>query len=182
MSRLHLFTRKTLLLGCAALLIPGGLLFAGSRHGSASDGDEGDFGGRFHHRGGHGEMMHKVAAKLDLTDEQKSGIREVFKSHRTELRDAMEKVRAARDEQNNAIHGDSFDEAAIRSAAAKLAASEADFAVLRGRVATEVQALLTPEQKIKAKELFSEARSFRKGMFERFHGKRGGEDSSAGDS
>lgn len=179
MTRPDLFSRKTLLLGCAALLLPGGLLFAGSRHDSPSRDDAGFGSGRFHHRGA---MLHQVAQKLDLTDEQRSGIREIFKSHRTELRDAMEKIRAAREEQNDAIHADAFDEGNIRAAAAKLAAAEADLAVARGRVASEVQALLTPEQRTKAKELLSQAQSFRRGMFERFHARSGAGGPFGGDS
>jgi len=125
--------------------------------------------------------MHRVAEKLDLSDQQKSEIRDVFKAHRAELQSEMEKIRAARKEQLAAIHGETFDEGAIRAAAAKVAGSEADLAVARGRIASEVRAILTPEQRVKAKELFSDAEAFRGEIFNRIH-RRIGEGPFGGDS
>jgi len=175
MNRFSQIPRRTVLLGFVALLIPATLLFAGSRSGAG-------FGGR-HFSGFHGEsgILHRVAEKLDLSDEQKSGIHDVFKAHRTEMREVMDKVRAARQEQMAAIHGDTFDESAIRAAAAKVAAGEADMAVMRGKIASEIREILTPEQRVKAKELLKDAEAFRSEMFNRFH-QRLGEGPFGGDS
>ena len=74
-------------------------------------------------------------------------------SHRDELRAVGERVMAANHAQRDAVTAAQFDEQAVRAKAAELAAAEADAAVLRAKVHSEVFAVLTPEQQAKAAEL-----------------------------
>jgi len=79
-----------------------------------------------------------------------------MESHRDDQKAIGDRMQKARKALHDAIAADTFDEAAIRSAAAEVGAVEADAAVLQARIHTEVVALLTPEQVKKAKELRTE--------------------------
>lgn len=150
-------SRKTFLLTFAVLLLPT-LVFAAGRHGAGI--------GAFH---GHGGMMDRIADKLDLTADQKSQIADLMKAHRDEIKANVAKIRAARQEEFAAIHADTFDESAIRAAAAKVGEAEADMAVSRGKIASEVRLVLTSEQRDKAKELLKDAQAFGNDLHNRFH-------------
>ena len=91
--------------------------------------------------------------QLDLTDDQRAQVRQVMDSHRDELRAIGERLMAAHRAQRDAVTAAQFDEQAVRTRAAELAAAEADAAVLRAKVHSEVFAVLTPEQQAKAAEL-----------------------------
>jgi len=93
------------------------------------------------------------ARELNLTDAQREQIRTAVQAHQDEMKAIQERVAAARRALDSAVTGDAFDENAIRAAAGELAAAEADGAVLRARVHQAAFAVLTPEQKQKAKEL-----------------------------
>jgi protein CpxP len=95
----------------------------------------------------------RVLRQLDLTDEQRAQVRQVMASHRDELRAIGQKLRAAHRAQAEAVTASQFDEQAVRTRAAELAAISADAAVLRARVHSEVFAVLTPDQQAKAAEL-----------------------------
>ena len=115
-------------------------------------------------RGGFGGPM-ALLRQLDLTDEQRAQVRQVMESHRDELRAVGERVMAAHRAQEDAVTAPQFDEQVIRAKSAELAAVEADAAVLRAKLHSEVFALLTPEQQAKAAELKTqreaEAQQFR---------------------
>lgn len=163
MNRPKLSSRRTLLLGLAALLLPAGLLFAGARGSLGFAGHRGDGSC------GHGAMMHRIADKLGLTDAQRNEIQGILKAHKEELKGEMEKVRASRQDQFSAIHSETFDEGVIRAAAGKAAEAEADLAVTRGKIASEVREVLTPDQRAKAAEVLKDAQAFGNEMFHRFH-------------
>lgn len=125
------------------------------RHERRGPGGPGGFGmrgpGGFG-RGGFGGPL-AMMRQLDLTDAQRAQIHQVMASHRDELRAVAEKLRAAHQAQREAATAAQFDEQAVRTRAAELAAISADAAVLHARVHSEVFAVLTPEQQAKAAEL-----------------------------
>jgi len=133
--------------------------------GPGGPGDAGRFG-----RGGFGGPM-AILRQLDLTEDQRAQVRQVMDSHRDELRASGERVMAAHRAQNDAVTAAQFDEQAVRAKAAELAAAEADAAVLRAKVHSEVFAVLTPEQQAKAAELKAQrearAQQFRERMKQR---------------
>lgn len=100
---------------------------------------------------------------LDLTATQREQVKTTLDSHKAEF-DAQ---RSSGDTARRALHGAvtaaTFDEATIRQKAADLALVDADGAVLRGKVYSEVWALLTPEQQTRATALRS-ARAERAGQ------------------
>jgi protein CpxP len=102
--------------------------------------------------GGPGGIVPGLRA-LDLTDTQREQLKATMTSHQAEFEAQATRMRAARQALQAVVTADTFDEAAIRQKSADVAIVEADGAVLRAKVHTEVWALLTPEQQQKAKTL-----------------------------
>jgi len=86
-------------------------------------------------------------AELDLSDDQKSRIASILKRDRSQIQQQVDALRNARTDLADAIHADSFDEAAVREASAAVATAETEMAVTRARLVQEVRAVLTPEQR-----------------------------------
>ena len=81
-------------------------------------------------------------------------------------------MQTARTALQDAVTADSFDEATVRQKSVDVAAVEADAAVLRAKVHSEVWALLTPEQQQKARELKAQRVERRAQMRERLEQRR----------
>jgi len=122
------------------------------RRGPGGPGGPGFFGPDGFGRGPGGGAMGLLRG-LDLSDEQRAQVRQVMDGHRDDLRAIGERVMAARRAQDAAITAGQFDEQAVRTKSAELAAVEADAAVLHAKLHSEVFALLTPDQQAKAAEL-----------------------------
>ena len=88
--------------------------------------------------------------QLNLSDEQRQQVRDIMARHREAFAALAERAAPTRRALAEAIA--TGDEAAIRQASATVAAVQADRAVLTGKVRSEVFAVLTPEQREKAKE------------------------------
>jgi Spy/CpxP family protein refolding chaperone len=126
--------------------------------------------GGFGSRGfGEGRMLERIADRLELSDEQREQVRAVHEVYRPDAEALADVMRAAREDLQEKIWSDSFDEVAIREAAGRVAAVSADLAVLRARVHGDVRQILTPEQIEKAELMremigdFAEARRGRRG-------------------
>ena len=103
-------------------------------------------GGRLGGPGGFGLPGLRV---LDLTDAQKEQIRTIQQSHRDDVRAIAERTRTAQRAIDQATHGATVDEAAIRTQSTALAAAIADGAILRAKVNAEIFNVLTAEQQQK---------------------------------
>jgi Spy/CpxP family protein refolding chaperone len=101
----------------------------------------------------------RIVQELDLTPEQVQEIRDILASHKAELTAELTAVKTAREQQFDAIHVDSYDEAAIRAAGERVGQAETELAVTRGKIVSEVRAVLTPEQQAEAKALLANARA-----------------------
>ncbi len=110
---------------------------------------------------------------LDLTETQREQVKAAIDSHKTEFEAQAKAMQTARQALHAAVAADTFDEAAIRSKAADVAVVDADGAVLRAKVHSEVWALLTPEQQQKAKTQQAERAARRGQMRERVEQRRG---------
>lgn len=137
-------------------------------------GPGGPFGGRFGGDGfgpgfGRGGFRGPLAMlrQLELTDEQRSQVRQVMDGHRDELRAIGERLAAAHKAQHDAVTAATFDEQAVRAKSAELAEVTADAAVLRAKMHSEVFAVLTPEQQAKAAELEAQREARRQQFRER---------------
>lgn len=128
-----------------------GALAAGTATAHAQGGPRGGTSGR----GGHdmGLLREIGIGRLDLTDAQREQARTIVQGQRDELTQIRERLRTAHKALNDAVAAPQFDEATVRARSADLAAAQADAAVLRAKVRSEVWAILTPEQQQKATEL-----------------------------
>ena len=91
--------------------------------------------------------------RLNLTDAQREQVKSVMDSHRDEMKALAERGFAAHKALNAVVAGDQFDESAIRTKSADVAAIDADMAVLGARIHGEVWQVLTPDQRKQAKDL-----------------------------
>ncbi len=101
---------------------------------------------------GPGMMLGGLHA-LNLTDAQKASIQAIHQNHEAEFKAIADAAIAARKVLGDAVTADTVDEAAIRAASAAVAKTEADGAVLRAKVHSEVWSVLTPEQQAQAKQM-----------------------------
>jgi protein CpxP len=118
-------------------------------------------------------MPAMMLGRLDLTDAQQERVKGIVDSHREETRALGDRAMKARDALETAIAGDTFDEAAVRTRAAEIAAVEADMAVARARVYAEVYQVLTPDQQSKLKEVQADMRQRQQNRAERRDSGRG---------
>jgi len=106
--------------------------------------------------GGPGGILGPAFERLDLSDAQKARVKEILDSHQNDLRTLGTRSMTAHQALDTATTSDSFDEAAVRTRSAELAAIDADMAVMRARVYNEVYQLLTPDQQKQLKQLRAE--------------------------
>lgn len=136
-------------LGVALLAGSGAAVVAAREQGPGPGGPMGRRGGP----GGPGGPMGVVPGLrgLDLSEAQREQIKTAMDGHKAEFDAQFQKAGAARQALNAAVTAETFDEGTVRQKAADLAIVEADGAVLRAKVHSEVWALLTPEQQTKAR-------------------------------
>jgi Spy/CpxP family protein refolding chaperone len=90
-----------------------------------------------------------LRSELNLSDEQKSQIHDILKSHRVEIANALKPVVAKRQALRDLIAAPNTDEPAIRSAADDLGKSIGDAAIVGTKVRAELWKVLTPDQQDK---------------------------------
>jgi Spy/CpxP family protein refolding chaperone len=100
-------------------------------------------------------------------------VKATMDAHKATFDAQRDKLVAAHKALNEAVTAGTFDEATVRQKAADLAVLDADGAVLRAKVYSEVWALLTPEQQTKAKTLQAQRIERAGQMRERFEARRG---------
>jgi Spy/CpxP family protein refolding chaperone len=133
--------RSVLVLAGAAILAIGGL-FAGRLAAGAIPG--GGSAGRFGP-----PRFGRIARALDLTDDQKTQIKGILKSHATDIEAQLKAGMDAHRALHESIMAEPIDETMIRTRAAELSKVEGDGAVLFAHVRAEVFPLLTDGQKQK---------------------------------
>lgn len=109
--------------------------------------------------GERGALLERAMNRLELSADQRSRVETVLAHHREEIRQEMEAVIASREAQYEAIHGQPFEEGRVRAAAAALGAAQGDLAVTRGRIASEVRAVLTDPQRARLDEMLEDVRA-----------------------
>jgi protein CpxP len=89
---------------------------------------------------------------LNLTDEQKAQIEKIRSSSEESMKALHDQLRALHESQPEPFSGAAFDEAAVRAAAEARAKVEVELEVARARMASQVFAVLTAEQKAQLNE------------------------------
>jgi Spy/CpxP family protein refolding chaperone len=95
----------------------------------------------------------RMARALDLSDDQKTRIKAVLKTHAAEIEAQMKASSSARRALHQAVLAQPIDANAIRTAAAGLGSVEGDGAVLFAKIRTEVEPILTDAQRAKIQQL-----------------------------
>ena len=103
--------------------------------------------------GGRGFAAGFALGQLDLSDAQKQQVRDIMQRHRQQSQPVMQRLQQAMQAQRAAINAVPVNEAAVRQAAAALAAVQVDMAVNQARMHADIFSILTVEQQEKAKQL-----------------------------
>lgn len=114
-----------------------------------------------HGRGGAGDpgtrMVDRMTQDLNLSDDQATQLRAILsRYHSGASGDAMKDFREARAGLEGVIHDPAASDQQVLTAAKLVSARGEALAVQRHRMAIEIDAILTPEQRQKAKELKAE--------------------------
>jgi Spy/CpxP family protein refolding chaperone len=104
-------------------------------------------------------ILHRLGARLGLTDAQQDQIKNIAQSHREEWKALGDRARAAHDALEAAIAADTVDDALIRAKSAEVAAVEADMAVASAHARAEAWQVLTKDQQAQAKQIQSDMRT-----------------------
>jgi len=138
-------------------IIGGALAFAAAFLMSVAALAQGGPGG---HRGPHGpggpggSLLEHFSQALNLTDAQKTQIKQLEDSFRESTKSLHEQLeKAGPGDPFDAVTAGTFDEAAVRAAAQARAAVQVELEVAHAKFFSQVYALLTPEQKAKLADL-----------------------------
>jgi len=134
--------RKPVVALAAAVILAGAGLLAGrisadAIHGGRASGDHAP------------RVFARIARALDLSDDQKTRIKAILAAHASEIEAQMQSGAAARRALHDAIVAQPTDENAIRSLAQEVGRVQGDGAVLFARIRTEIDPVLTTDQKQK---------------------------------
>ncbi|MGB1879910.1 MAG: Spy/CpxP family protein refolding chaperone [Gammaproteobacteria bacterium] len=99
--------------------------------------------------GGELFFMERMAERLELSDEQRVQVQQLFDKQREESRPFVRTMVKQRNAMLKLMEGDVFDESAARKLVSKQSAAMTELAVIRVRGRFEMQKLLTPEQREK---------------------------------
>lgn len=136
MNRFHL----NVLLGASmialALTVPAWAGHFGGHHGH---------GGGFHGKGG-GPMGFRFLDALNLTDAQRSQIKDILSNHKDTIKTNFDKLATARQSMAQIMHSENLDENALRQAFQSVADIRMEMVVLRAKIIQEIRPILTAEQ------------------------------------
>ena len=111
-----------------------------------------DAGEHRHGMRGGDHMAGASFRNLDLTDAQKTQMKQIRESHSQSLRPLMEQVHAKRQEIRQASESGTFNEALVTQKLSELAPLEAKLMGERSRVHQEMLSVLTADQKAKLEQ------------------------------
>lgn len=120
-------------------------------------------------RGGH--PFERIAAKLGLSDEQKTRAKTVFEASKDRVKPIAEQLRANRTEIEKLGTDGVFNEAEVNRLATAQTELMRQMFVEREKTKAELFAILTPEQRVQAIEM---KEAFKNKFKERFRGRFGG--------
>lgn len=104
---------------------------------------------------GHGQRggPMKMLRKLNLTEEQSDKVFELMHEQKPAMRDKMKEMREGRKAIREAVMSDTYNAKQVNQLADKQGKLVAEMIKMRTRNFNQIYSLLTPEQKVKAKEM-----------------------------
>jgi len=139
--------KRILVIASVAVLVVAATVFA------LAQGHPGGQGEKMRGPGGPEEMIEHISRELNLTDDQKVKAKALFEGQRATEEDRHTKLEAIHKQIEAATANGAFDEAVIRPLASQQAQLMADQMVDHMRLHSQLFALLTAEQKVKAQEM-----------------------------
>ena len=140
------------------------MVFAGAMAAMA-----GDFPCRHHKPGfGPGFLGLKAVLELKLSESQQNQVLDIIGKYEDEMKNNRDNTREARKNFITAMHAEVFDEGQVRAAFKELSLIREESIVSRGKMMSELKAVLTPEQMA----LLKERKALRKGRIKARHGAR----------
>lgn len=118
-----------------------------------------------------GAFLQRAAAKLELTESQKTQIKTELKNEKDALQELLTRMHEARKELREAIRAAEATEVKVRKAFAKVAAVQADLAVERLKLHGKIAPILTGEQKAKLAKFEARVDEFMSDALEQFGAK-----------
>lgn len=115
-----------------------------------------------HHHGGvigdfgFGHRAARALSALELTDEQKSQVKQVLRESGPAIEPLVDEVLRSKKALFETVHRARFDEQAVRDAAAADARAGTDLAIEKARIVSRVRGLLTAEQQDKLEAIHQE--------------------------
>lgn len=100
-----------------------------------------------------GQRLARMAKALDLTEAQQEQIRAILTSEREKTEPLRKKLAETREKIRKAVETGPFDEAAVRALAESRNEARVELIVSRARAGSRIFALLTPEQRERARKL-----------------------------
>jgi Spy/CpxP family protein refolding chaperone len=107
-----------------------------------------------------------ILRRLQLTPDQREEVRQILQGHRPDFQRLLRLAMRSRRALFVAVYLDPFDESAIRNLSADVAAVQADEAVLRATIRTQIFEVLTPEQQARALEALQRFEHFPRAEFD----------------
>jgi len=102
-----------------------------------------------HARGPHGLHAMDLTGlieDLNLTDEQKAQVEAIVEKYEADKNNLLQSARQARDELQDAVFAEAYNEAAVRQAAQQVSSIMEELAVLHAKMVAELRTVLSPEQ------------------------------------
>ena len=92
-------------------------------------------------------IFDRISERLDLSDSQRSQIREILKSHQAAILTQLQSQKDARHALHAAVQASTLDEGLIRQKASDLSRVQGDGAVLLAQIRSEILPVLNDEQR-----------------------------------
>jgi periplasmic protein CpxP/Spy len=146
--------RSTLIVAVAGLALAAGTAFAQNEGGPGPMNHEGHAGMHGHHMMGGGEFG-MFLHQLNLTDDQKAQIKEIFQKERPTTKPLMQQEHQAHLEFMQLITSGSFDQAKATAIASREAQTHMRLQVEHAKIGAEIYQLLNSDQKAKVAEMIA---------------------------
>ncbi len=143
--------RKLTALAIATTLVLGSVQLAFAADTAATAPANGEM--MMHHRGNHGPMMEHMFKGLNLTDQQRQQMRDIFKETRKEMN--MPSA-AERQQMHEIVAADTFDSAKAQTFVNSLTQEQNQRILARLEMENKMYNVLTPEQKKEFNEKFQQ--------------------------
>jgi Spy/CpxP family protein refolding chaperone len=107
----------------------------------------GDFSSRHRRHGfGHGFFGLKTMLELKLSDSQQTEVLNIIGKYKNEMKNNRDSLRQARKNLLAAMHAEQFNESHLRATFQQVSSIREESVVSRGKMMSELKAVLTPDQ------------------------------------